>query len=373
MTKLVICSPQLGLAPNSILGGEVFDREILLGLAKRGVKIEIILPKNKPHDTKVKNWHLTYLPVSHFPAILGNFLYLPSLFKIYKQNEFQVLRIHQPQFLGIAAIIFKIFHPKVKLLATYHQARETKFFIFSKLVNNFWDHIITDSENVKQIILQKFSLHPDKITVVKNGVPSYLTPKKADEKLKRKLGLGGKFILLFMGIFVERKNPIFLLKVLRQVLKESPNVALIYWGEGPLKMQIKKIAKDLGVSKNIKLVAPIYGPAKNRIHNLADVFVHPSIDEGFALAPLEAMACAKPVIMNNLHSAKEAVEEGKNGFLCPPNNVKVWSQKTLRLLNDKNLREKLSKNSYEKAKRDFNWNKSVQTHLEVISYLTKRN
>ena len=77
---MVICSPQLGLNPKSILGGEVFDREILLGLAKKGIKIEIILPKNKPYDKNIKNWNITHLPISHFPAIFGNVLYLPYLF-----------------------------------------------------------------------------------------------------------------------------------------------------------------------------------------------------------------------------------------------------------------------------------------------------
>ena len=71
---MIICSPQLGLTPNSILGGEVFDREILLGLAKRGIKVEIILPKGKPYDKKIKNWNVTCLPVSKFPAFFGNFL-----------------------------------------------------------------------------------------------------------------------------------------------------------------------------------------------------------------------------------------------------------------------------------------------------------
>ena len=45
-----ICSPQLGLDPNSILGGEVFDREILLGLAKKGIKVEIIWCLNNFRD-----------------------------------------------------------------------------------------------------------------------------------------------------------------------------------------------------------------------------------------------------------------------------------------------------------------------------------
>src|SRR3989344_9425738 len=101
---MILCSPQLGLSPNSILGGEVFDREILLGLAKKGIKVEIILPKSKPHDKNTRNFTVTYLPLTHFPALMGNLLYLPYLFKVYKENKFNVLRLHQPQFLGIGGL-----------------------------------------------------------------------------------------------------------------------------------------------------------------------------------------------------------------------------------------------------------------------------
>lgn len=369
---MVICSPQLGLAPNSILGGEVFDREILLGLSKRGVKVEIILPKGKSCDQDVRNWHFNYLPISHFPAIIGNFLYLPHLFKIYKKNQFQVIRIHQPQYLGMAAIIFKIFNPKVKLLATYHQFGETNFLIFSKPINNFWDHVITDSENVKQQIVKKFKVAPSKITVVRNGMPKYLKPASKDPKLEKKLKLDGKFVLLSMGLFIERKNPLFLLEVLKKILKSAPNVVLIYWGDGPQKANIKNLANSYGILKNIRFINPLYGPGKNKIHNLADIFVHPSLDEGFALAPLEAMACAKPVIMNDLHSAKEAVEDGRSGFLCKPSDVQSWVIKILKLYKDTKLKEKLSMYSYKKAKKDFNWDLSVQKHYEVLEELLKR-
>lgn len=370
---MIICSPQLGLAPKSTLGGEVFDREILLGLAEKGIKIDIILPQGKDHDKNVKNWHVTNIAFSHFPAMLGNILFLPQLFRIYKKNKFELLRIHQPQFLGLGAIVFKIINPKVKILANYHQFRETRFFIFSKIINNFWDGIICDSENVKKKIVKTYNIDPDKIAVVRNGIPSYLKPTPKNKRLTHEFDLEGKFVLLFMGLLIRRKNPLFLLAVLSQVLKVFPNTVLIYWGDGPLENEIKKIAKSLNVLKNIRFVKPIYGHSKNDIHNLADVFVHPSLDEGFALAPLEAMACAKPIIINRLHSAKEAVEEGKNGYLCTANDANSWSEKITKLIKDENLRARFSRYSYQEARKDFSWDQSVQKHLELISQIYKTN
>src|SRR3989344_7010241 len=311
--SLTVCSPQLGLAPNSILGGEVFDREILMGLAKKGVKIEIILPKNKPHDKNIKNWSISYLRIDHFPAILANLLYIPAIFSIYRKSKFQILKIHQPQFFSAAAIIFKLFHPNVKIVATYHQFKETRFWLFSKLVNNYWDHIICDSKNVKTLILENYKVAPSKITVVHNGVPNYLKPAKKDSTLVKKLNLKGKIVLLFMGLFIERKNPLFLLDVLKEL--QDKKVIILFWGNGPLESEIIDKARISNVHNQIRIIKLAFGPSKNKIHNLADIFVHPSLDEGFALAPLEAMACAQPIVITSGYSAKEAVENGINGFL----------------------------------------------------------
>src|SRR3989344_1740713 len=277
-----ICSPQLGLAPKSILGGEVFDREILLGLAKKGIEIEIIIPKNKPHD-KISNWKINYFPISHFPASFYNFFILPYLIKIYLIKPFDILRIHQPQFIGLGGIIFKLFFPKVKLVATYHQFRETEFNFFSKFINNFWDHIICDSLNVKKKIVSEYNVSKRRITVVHNGVPKYLKPTRKDLKLIKKFKLEKANILLFMGLFIQRKNPLFLIDLLLEISKKNKNVVMIFWGNGPLKNSIISRAKAMNLFQKIRIINPIFGKEKNKIHNLSDIFVHPALDEGFAL------------------------------------------------------------------------------------------
>lgn len=366
---MVICSPQLGLAPKSILGGEVFDRQILLGLAKRGVKVEIILPKGKQHDKNVQNWHITYLPVSHFPAILANLLYLPYLFLTHKKRQFQILRLHQPQFLILPAILFKLIHKNVKLVATYHQFRESNFLIFSKFINNLWDHIICDSQNVKDQITKNYDLPSRKITVVHNGVPKYLKPQKKDRQLLKKLKLENIIVLLFMGLFIERKNPLFLLKVLKQLKATNQNICVVFWGDGHLETKIRQTAQDLAIENNVKIIKPCFGKEKNKIHSVADVFVHPSKDEGFSLAPLEAMACAKPIIITSGYSASEAVEDGINGFLCAASGTNQWVKKIQNLINNPNLRSRMGQASLMKVKREFQWKFAVAKHEEIFKKL----
>lgn len=366
---LNICSPQLGLNPQSILGGEVFDREILLGLAKKGMNVEIILPCDKPHDKNVKNWNISYIHLKHFPAILGNILYLPYVFNTYRKRKFQILRIHQPQFLGIGSLFFKFIYNDVKIIATYHRFGETRFGPLSKFVNQKWDHIICDSENVKSKICEAYKIRRSEVSVVHNGAPKYLKPTIKDPKLAKILKLQGKFVILYMGLFIERKNPAFLINVLSEIHKKYSDVVLLFWGEGPLKKKIKETAITKGTANAIRFIPPKYGPEKNKIHNLADLFVHPSLDEGFALSPLEAMTCSKPIIMNNTHSSSEAVEHGKNGYLCKTNNISDWVEKILELKNNKEKLESMSKYSREKIKKDFSWDKSVNKHIIIFNHL----
>ena len=364
-----ICSPQLGLSPNSVLGGEVYDREILLGLAKKNVKIDIILPKNLKIDKDVKNWFVTNLPIRRIPAILFNLIVIPYLFLVYKKTKFQILRLHSPQFIGLGALFFKIFAPTIKIIATYHQFREAKIFGLGRFLNHKWDHIICDSQFVKSKIIKEYKIDIKKVTAIHNGVPSYLKPKEKDGKLLKKYNLEDKIVLLYMGLFIERKNPLFLINLLSKLTQTRSDLVLIFLGEGPLKPRIIRRAGKLTLSSRIRILNPIYGTKKTKIHNLADIFVHPAIDEGFALAPLEAMACAKPVVITKGYSGSEAVQEGINGYLCYPNNLNDWSQKLERLIKNPSLRKRMGTASLKKVKTEFQWNIAAEKHLEILKEL----
>lgn len=364
-----VCSPQLGLSPRSTLGGEVYDCEILQGLAKRGVTVKVIMPKGLQRPPSSKNLQFYQIPISHFPALLFNVMVLPYLFLLNHREKIDILRLHQPQFIFIAAFFFKIFFPSVKIVANFHQFGESNFGLLSKFINNYWDMIVCDSDNVKRKLIEKYHVKSDKVLVVHNGTPAYLKPGRRSSSYANKLKIKDRKVLLYMGRFIPRKNPLFLLEVVFCLKTKFPSLVLLFWGEGPLKRQIIERAEKLGVSDYVRFVPPAFGPVKNLVHNVADIFVHPSLDEGFALAPLEAMACAKPVIMNRSHSSQEAVMDGYNGFLCHTNDSKSWANAIDRLLTDDKKLVLMGKNSREKAMKDFNWGKSVDAHILMFKKL----
>lgn len=353
-----ICSPQLGLAPNSILGGEVYDREILKGLAKKGVKVEIILPADASYESNIKNWHITNIHFKHFPAILFNVLVIPYLFISYKRTNFDILRLHSPQFIGFGAVFFKLFFPSVKIVACYHQFRESEMYGLGKYFNNYWDFIITDSNFVKEKIVKKYKVMPSKIAAIHNGVPSYLKPQAQTRKQADKL------TLLFMGLFIERKNPLILIKILKKM--KDKKISLIFTGTGPLKEKIINEAKKSDLLHQITVFDPVFGKEKLELLSKADVFVHPSTDEGFPLAPLEAMAVAKPIIVARGWSAAEMITEGVNGFIV--SSEKEWIS-AIKKLKNKEKRDQMGKHSYQKTKKEFQWDIAIKKHMEIFNKL----
>lgn len=325
-----ICSPQLGISPDSNLGGEVHDREMLKALADLGARVDIILPWGKKHEN-YKNWSFTFLPVPFvYPPWLFNILILPYLFWIYWRKHFNVLRVHSPYFVGFAAVIFRFIYPTVKLVATYHHLENNRFYnITDRLLIKHFDLVVTDSNRTKKEVVRNFHV---KAVVVPNGVDKKFRPISKVP--------GTKKVLLYLGQLIERKNIPFLFKVIKLL---PQNYELIIAGEGPLRQYLESIAPE-----RVKFLGKIEEKEKVKTYNQADVFVYPSKKEGFGLSILEALACGLPVItppdlVENME-VKEVLQDER-----------LWAREIL-----------LIKGKRSSWVGQYSWEKSAKRYLTVI-------
>lgn len=192
--KLIVCSPQLGISPQSNLGGEVHDRELIRALCELGIKVIVILPKNKPFLPH-KNLKVYYLPFSFvWPPYLFNLLIIPWLFWLYKKEKFQILRIHSPYFVGLGALFFKLFYSQVPLVANYYHLEENNylFHLINKLLINKWNLIMTISQFSKKEIIKKYKIKLFKIKAGYCGINSSLKSKEKNQALIKKYQLKEK-------------------------------------------------------------------------------------------------------------------------------------------------------------------------------------
>lgn len=365
MAKLRICSPQLGISPESNLGGEVHDREMLKALADLGIQVDIILPLGKKHESH-DNWHFHYLPIPAVsPPIIFNLLIIPHLFWIYYRYRFNVLRIHSPYFVGPGAIFFRQFFPRVKLIATYHHIIESHnlYNLIDRVLIPRFDLITAVSTATSEQITTRNQVPKANILVIPNGVDKKYHPQPKNRELLNKFSLQSKIVLLYLGQITNRKNISFLVDLMTVL---PHDFHLIICGRGELLPKIKDQITNKKLNNQITLTGLVPEKEKVDYYNLADIFVYPSLLEGFGLSVLEAMACGKPVITSQNASFKEIINDKKSGYLCPL-QTSHW-KKVILTLNSPKIYSAVSREA-EKQAQKFTWSASAHKYLNALKSL----
>ncbi len=161
-------------------------------------------------------------------------------------------------------------------------------------------------------------------------------------------------------IFVGRIDP---LKKLDCIIKAAGQLKefLGYFevwiiGDGPCKEDLIKLSRELNVDKNIKFFKAITNKERLiKMYCLADIFVLPSIWEGFPLVILEAWAAGLAVIATEVGGITAVCKNGENALLIPPNDTGALVNSILTLNKDVNLRDKISNNGQKIVKEKYGW------------------
>jgi len=368
---LKICSPQLGISPNSKLGGEIYDYQTLKGFTKKGSKVFIYLPKNRTYDKNLKNFYVTYSFLKHVvPPWLFSFLCLPYLFKTYNKEKFDILRIHSPRFLGIAGLIFHVFYPKVPIIASYVTSDESKlFFPIEKKLFQICSKIIVQSQFMKNKLMSIYQVPGKKIAVTYGGQLQFFEKPQKKPKFAYPIKKNDK-VLLFMGLLIPRKNPMFAFEVFLALKKSFQNLKLIFIGDGGETSRIKKKIKLRQLDEEVILIKSAFGQEKSYWLSRMDVFLLPSSSEGFGLAVTEAMSFAKPVVVSDIEPFKEIIKDSVDGYTIPLVRAR-WVNTVRKLLNDKVLASKIGENALKKVKKQFNWERTYTINQKAIESIVR--
>jgi len=229
------------------------------------------------------------------------------------------------------------------------------------------DKIIAISQNTKNDITEIYNINPDNIEIVNPGIADiFFQPIEATGKnaAKEKYNLPDRFIF-YLGNLEPRKNLEALLLAFENIADK--NINLVIAGGWAWKYEnINELWKNSPVKDRIKFLGYIDAKDRPALYSLAEVFVYPSIYEGFGLPPAEAMACGTPVITSFSSSLPEVV--GNAGLLIDPNNYNEIGQAIDQLLGDPALTESLAQKGRQKAKQ-FNWQQVAEKFLKIFDNL----
>ena len=223
--------------------------------------------------------------------------------------------------------------------------------------------VITHSESARADITKFFGASESKIRVIPLGVEERFRPHEDREKaeFRDRHGLPDRFIL-YVGNHKPHKNVPSLVDALSRIRNDvSCSLLLLDDGGDDCRCTRAKV-EGAGMSDRVVFLRGLPDSELPLLYSSADVFVFPSLYEGFGLPPLEAMACGTPVITSNASSLPEVV--GDAGIMVDPHSVEELADAILKLLCDADFRQEMISRGLERAK-DFSWQETAGQTLKV--------
>ncbi len=226
--------------------------------------------------------------------------------------------------------------------------------------------VIAVSRSSRRDILAGTGLAPERVRAIYEAPAPVFQPlsdTSLQEVVRRRYGLSCR-IILCVGTIEPRKNLLRLIEAFRRARKREPLphqlvlAGMAGWGYGEVKRRIEQ----LGLQKDVLLLGYVPFSLLPALYNLAEIFVFPSLYEGFGLPVLEAMACGVPVVAGRNSSLPEVGGEAVE--LVDVSCLGAIQDALLRLTSDPDRRRDLSKRGF-KWVRSFSWRRAARETLEV--------
>lgn len=229
------------------------------------------------------------------------------------------------------------------------------------------DHVVSNSYAGKNILVQR-GVPPEKIHVIHNAkhLKNFMNVTMSNET-KARLGISAKDkVVTIVAKLREQKGHVYFLRAIKQIIHKYKDFAVLIVGDGPLKASLEAYAKKLGIATHIRFLGD--REDVNEILALTDIFVMPSLWEGFSGAIIEAMAMKLPVIATDVGDTKYLVKDGVTGYLVRPKDWQALAEKTIGLLNHVSLSMAFGRNGYSHVKKFLKREKMVRSYEGVYGH-----
>lgn len=292
---------------------------------------------------------------------------------------------------------------KVSVLMTYHESSDFMGFLIAvltntpvissrrdmgfklaprhikvyKIINRFFDHIVTVSSAVMQVIIKSQGARSGKISVIPNGVEPIKTQGGKPWKGAKGFEVESESMnVCCLANIRPIKGQKFLVSAAQLVVRKFPQVRFFFVGAtdidkayyGELQEQIKK----LGLTGIVHFLGEIPSSHVPGLIDEMDICVLPSLSEGMSNTLLEYMAVGKPVVATTVGGNPELIEDGKTGYLVPPQNSKSLADALLKLLNNSELRNQMGLRARERVEREFSVIRMGERYEDLLQSIHKK-
>jgi glycosyltransferase involved in cell wall biosynthesis len=228
------------------------------------------------------------------------------------------------------------------------------------LANRFTTAIFANSEAVRRDVLAHERVRPERIVVIPNGVVLEQFGRERPEVLRHELGLErAGVVLVTVANLHAVKGHEELLQAVARLRDRHPDLHLLLPGrDRGMLPRLRAIIGELALDGQVSVLGE-----RNDIPRLlaaADIFVHPSREEGFSNAILEGMSAGKPVVATAVGGNPEAVRDGVDGLLVPPRDPDALAAAIDRLASDRALRERMGESGRQRIATEFSMARMIE-------------
>ena len=391
---------------HGIRGGmEIHGKLLSEGLVERGCAVTIISsqhPEGKEFE-EVNGLRLYYLKDTIFDSKRGGWktASLKKFIELEQSNNFDIIcsmSVNIPKELIVVAAQSKIpvvvISEGTEVMMLLSETRQTLshkrgfkslikifmsflyYYFLWELLYKEHDRIIAVSDEVANAIHKWQFVDKDKIHIVYNGIETTIfCPNQSERNRTRKaLAISEKEkILLFFSFVTTQKGLHLLIKSLPGILEKDKSIKLLVVGEGNYLTEAKQLVRQSGLDSYVFFTGHVPRKEAPDYINASDVYVLPTLrQEGMPFSLLEVMACGKPVIASKIGGIPSVIDDGINGFLVPPGDVSKLIEKSLFLLNNKDIADKLADNARKKVIQNFGHEKMVEGTIKVFESVISR-
>lgn len=375
------------ICPEATTGVELFIWKLALALKTNGFDVTILDRKWDAEEVRdIKGLRFIYLTLPQFNifeamkmkklVLFFNLLGFGLAAGLYlrKNQRFDIVHINDP-FVGLI----------ISTIATWTQpslvytCRITESPLRPKIITRaLWyindylvkrcNAVIAINPSLFEALLQR-GCEKEKLSLILHGVDiDKFNLNEVSSDLKQELGINQRFVILFCGHVHFLKGVEYLIKA-AGILKQQgfKDIALLIAGgqEKEYMAYLQNLIKKLGITEDVKFLGSVVNEKIPELYAICDIFVLPSLAEGFSTVICEAMASGKPVIGTKVGGIEAQIKDGRNGFIVPPGDEKALAEKIAYLLENASMREEMGKESRSLAEKEFSWKREVEEYIKV--------
>lgn len=286
--------------------------------------------------------------------------------KRHQQKRFNVIWALMASYGGVAALLFKLNHPKIPLLLTLQEGDSEKYLIFGKLglVGWFGKKIIKKADMIQCIshYLADFAKKRGAkcpIEVVPNGVDIEIFQNKYSnleiKAIRDNLELKDDYIVLTTSRLVYKNGMDILIEAIAKLKEKKSNIKLLIIGDGPELKNLRQTTNNLQLKNNVSFLGHIPQKDLPLYFRVADVFARPSRSEGLGNSFLEAMAAGIPTIGTSVGGIVDFLIDNKTGFISKVEAPNDLAEKIDYVLTHFDEREVVINNAKLLVEKNYSW------------------